>query len=109
MDSCKSTSTFEYFLERPAIEWTYPLYFLPRLGDSFFLEDEETISTQGHYANQLLLQPNANEMNNTQFHSQENMAINNCGQQKIDLLLQERQEHSNRILMFPSELQRPSK
>ena len=39
-------------------------------------------------------------MNNTQFHSQENMAINNCGQRKIDLLLQERQEHSNRILMF---------
>ena len=100
MDSCKSTSTFEYFLERQAIEWTYPLCFLPRLGDSFFLEDEETISTEGHYANQLLLQPNANEMNNTQFHSQENMAINNCGQQKIDLLLQERQEHSNRILMF---------
>ena len=66
MDSCKSTSTFEYFLERQAIEWTYPLCFLPRLGDSFFLEDEETISTEGHYANQLLLQPNANEMNNTQ-------------------------------------------
>ena len=28
------------------------------------------------------------------------MAINNCGQQEFDLLLQERQEHSNRILMF---------
>ena len=39
-------------------------------------------------------------MKNTQFHSQENMAINNCGQQEFDLLLQERQEHSNRILMF---------
>ena len=35
-------------------------------------------------------------MNNTQFHSQEYMAINNCGQQEFDLLLQERQEHSNR-------------
>ena len=32
----------------------------------------------------------------TQFHSQEYMAINNCGQQEFDLLLQERQEHSNR-------------
>ena len=39
-------------------------------------------------------------MKNTQFHSQENMAINNCGQQEFDLLLQERQEHSNRILIF---------
>ena len=41
-------------------------------------------------------------MKNTQFHSQENMAINynNCGQQEFDLLLQERQEHFNRILMF---------
>ena len=39
-------------------------------------------------------------MKNTQFHSQENMAIKNCGQQEFDLLLQERQEHSNRILMF---------
>ena len=87
-------------LERPAIEWTYLLCFLPRLGDSFFLEDEETVSTEGNYVNQLLLQPNANEMNNTHFHSQENMAINNCGQQEFDLLLQERQEHSNRILMF---------
>ena len=28
------------------------------------------------------------------------MAINNCGQQEFDLLLQERQEHFNRILMF---------
>lgn len=70
------------------------------IGDSFFLEDEETISTEGNYANQLLLQPNANEMNNTQFHSQENTAINNCGQQEFDLLLQERPEHSHRILMF---------
>ena len=39
-------------------------------------------------------------MKNTQFHSQENMAINNCGQQEFDLPLQERQEHSNQILMF---------
>ena len=39
-------------------------------------------------------------MKSTQFHSLENMAINNCGQQEFDLLLQERQEHSNRILMF---------
>ena len=39
-------------------------------------------------------------MKNTQFHFQENMAINNCGQQEFDLLLQERQEHFNRILMF---------
>ena len=39
-------------------------------------------------------------MKNTQLHSQENMAINNCGQQEFDLLLQERQEHFNRILMF---------
>ena len=39
-------------------------------------------------------------MKNTQFHSQENMAINNCGLQEFDLLLQERQEHFNRILMF---------
>ena len=39
-------------------------------------------------------------MKNTQFHSQENMAINNCGQQEFDVLLQERQEHFNRILMF---------
>ena len=28
------------------------------------------------------------------------MAINNCDQQEFDLLLQERQEHSNRILIF---------
>ena len=28
------------------------------------------------------------------------MAINNCGQQEFDPLLQERQEYSNRILMF---------
>ena len=28
------------------------------------------------------------------------MAINNCGQQEFDLLLQERQEHFNQILMF---------
>ena len=28
------------------------------------------------------------------------MAINNCGQQEFDVLLQERQEHFNRILMF---------
>ena len=95
-----STSTFKYFLERPAIEWTCPLCSLPRLGDSFFLEDEEIITTEGNYTNQLLLQPNANKMNNTLFHSQENVAINNCGQQEFDLLLQERQEHSNRILMF---------
>ena len=73
---------------------------LPRFGESFFLEDVEIITTGGNYANKLLLQPNANEMKNTQFHSQENMAINNCGQQEFDLLLQERQEHSNRILMF---------
>ena len=65
---------------------------LPRFGDSFFLEDEEIITTEGNYANKLLLQPNANEMKNTQFHSQENMAINNCGQQEFD--------HSNRILKF---------
>ena len=39
-------------------------------------------------------------MKNTQFHSQENMATNNCGQQEFDLPLQEWQEHSNRILMF---------
>ena len=95
-----STSTFKYFLERPAIEWTCPLCSLPRLGDSFFLEDEEIITTEGNYVNQLLLQPNTNEMKNTKFHSQENMAINNCGQQEFDLPLQEWQEHSNRILMF---------
>ena len=53
-----------------------------------------------NYVNQLLLQPNTNEMKNTQFHSQENMATNNCGQQEFDLPLQEWQEHSNRILMF---------
>ena len=39
-------------------------------------------------------------MKYTQFHSWENMAINNCGQQEFDPLLQERQEYSNRILMF---------
>ena len=39
-------------------------------------------------------------MKNTQFHPQESMAINNCGQQEFDLLLQERHEHFNRILMF---------
>ena len=93
-------STFKYFLERPAIKWTYPLRSLPRLGDSFFLEDEEIINIEGNQANQLLLQPNANELNNSQFHSQENMAINNCDQQEFDLLLKERQEHSNRILIF---------
>ena len=40
-----STSTFKYFLERPTIDWTCPLCSLPRLGDSFFLEDEEIILT----------------------------------------------------------------
>ena len=82
------------------MEWTCPLCSLPRLRDSFFLEDEEIITTEENYVNQLLLQPNTNEMKNTQFHSQENMAINNCGQQEFDLPLQEWQEHSNRILMF---------
>ena len=48
---------------------------LPRFGDSFFLEDEEIIITGGNYANKLLLQPNANEMKNTQFHSQEKKAL----------------------------------
>ena len=41
-----STSTFKYFLERPTIEWTCPLCSLPRLGDSFFLEDEEIMTTE---------------------------------------------------------------
>ncbi|KAL9986964.1 hypothetical protein ACROYT_G001183 [Oculina patagonica] len=95
-----SASTFKYFLERPAIDWTCPLCSLPRLGDSFFLEDEEIITTEGNYANQLLLQPDANEANNTLIHSQENVAINNCGQQEFDLLLQEREEQSSQILMF---------
>lgn len=95
-----STSTFKYFLERPAIDWTCPLCSLPRLGDSLFLEDKEIITTEGNYANKLLLQPNANEMNNTLLHSQENVAINNCGQQEFDHFFKERQEHSNRILIF---------
>ena len=94
-----STSTFKYFLERPATEWTCPLCSLPRLGDPHFLEDEEITTTEGNYANQLV-QPNENEMNNAYLHSQENMACNNCGQQEFDLLLQERREYSNRIPMF---------
>ena len=90
---------FKYFLERPAIEWTCPLCSLPRLGDPHFLEDEEITTTEGNYANQLV-QPNENEMNKAYLHSQENMACNNCGQQEFDLLLQERHEYSNRVLMF---------
>ena len=65
-------------------------------GTNFFLlKDEKIITTKGNYANQLLY--NLMQMRwITQFHSQEYMAINNCGQQEFDLLLQERQEHSNR-------------
>ena len=55
-----STSTFQYFLEWPTIDWICPLCSPPRLGDSFFLEDEERILTaEGNYANELLAQPNA--------------------------------------------------
>ena len=68
-------------------------------GTHIFLEDEEITTTEGNYANQLV-QPNENEMNKAYLHSQENMACNNCGQQEFDLLLQERHEYSNRILMF---------
>ena len=38
-----STSTFKYFLEWPTIDWICPLCSLPRLGDSFFLVDEENV------------------------------------------------------------------
>lgn len=66
---------------------------LPRLGDSFFLEDEEIILTDdGNYANELLAQPNANKMYSTPLHSQKNVTINKCDQRKFDHFFHERQE-----------------
>jgi len=95
-----STSTFKYFLERPTIDWTCPLCSLPRLADSFFLENEEiALTAEGNYANELLAQPNTNKMNNTPLHSQENVTVNNCDQREFDHFFQERQEYSNQIVI----------
>ena len=47
-----STSAFKYYLERPEVDWTCPLCSLPRLRDSFFLEDKEMMTTEGNYGNQ---------------------------------------------------------
>ena len=95
-----STSTFKCFLERLTIDWTCPLCSLPRLADSFFLENEEiALTAEGNYANELLAQPNTNKMNNTPLHSQENVTVNNCDQREFDHFFQEGQEYSNQIVI----------
>ena len=57
------------------------------------------LTAEGKYANELLAQPNANKMNNTPVHSQENVTINNWDQREFDHFFQERQDYSNQIVI----------
>lgn len=58
-----SNSAFKYLLNRPTIDWTCALRSLPTLSDSFFNEEEETVTEEEDYLNRSLLKLNANDSN----------------------------------------------